>query len=261
MKNNPASRNFNKKEPQTFWGKLRIRFGFSYRCFRLDIRTLLACQCLTDDFRHQLKSIRLGNTFPVGWYTYPFLEHLESCELSEMQIFEWGGGNSSLMWARKGRMVVTVESSAEWIEYVRNQSSYLPNLTLLYAQDHDAYINYIKDYSASDIIVIDGRWRYDCAVAAVSSIPVTSLIIVDNSEWCPDTCSLLQSKGYSRFDFPGFGPSNQFTWCTSIFFKDLNHPLLNPVRPPFSLGCVSAEQAEYMFVGEHEGSLAAKDNS
>ncbi len=240
------------KEPRGPVDKIRTRWGFIFRSFRLNIRTLLACKSLIDDYRHELKTINLGERSPVGWFTYPFLEHLGSCDLSKSKVFEWGGGYSSLMWSDRCKKVVTVESNSQWFEYIKSRSLDLENMDLILAQDRDSYIGYFDEHRGSDIVLIDGRWRYDCAATVLEKISPSAVIILDNSEWCPDTCSLLRARGYARIDFPGFGPCNQFTWCTSIFFKSLDNPLLNPVNCPSSAGGILLERSGYMFAGEHE---------
>jgi len=252
MKNDSALRFTKKREPQTSFGKLRARIRFINKSLRLNIRTILACEGLIDDYKHEINSINIGDRSPIGWFTYPFLEHLLSCDLSQLRVFEWGGGNSSLWWSQKCREVVTVENESYWFSFIKNKTEKIKNLHLMLVQDHDSYVNSLAGFNRSDVVVIDGHWRYDCAKSALAKIPPTTLIILDNSDWCPDTCSIIQEQGYARIDFPGFGPANQFTWCTSIFFRSLEHPLLRPLRSPSSLGGVEFDQSGYMFEGEHE---------
>ncbi len=252
MKNDSALRHTKKREPQTALGKLGTRLRFVCRSPRLNVRTILACEGLIDDYKHEINSIKLGDRSPIGWFTYPFLEHLQSCDLSQLRVFEWGGGNSSLMWSEKCREVVTVENDNHWFSFIKNKADQIKNIHLMLIQDHDLYVNSVESFRESDVVVIDGHWRYDCAKAALKMLSPSAIVILDNSDWCPDTCSIIQTRGYARIDFPGFGPANQFTWCTSLFFRSLSNPVLHPILCPSSLGGVEFDQAGYMFEGEHE---------
>jgi hypothetical protein len=49
------------------------------------------------------------------------------------------------------------------------------------------------------------------------------MLILDNSDWYPNSVSFLQGElGWIQADFHGFGPINNYTWTTSVF--------LNPKR-------------------------------
>ena len=242
-----------KREPVGLLKSYLVRYKLLMKLARQNIRTLLACKCLVEDYKHKLKSINLGDTAPVGWFTYPFLEHIAGCDMSKLRIFEWGGGNSTIMWAYRCKEVITVESDDIWIDFLKKNTANFKNIKFFLAKDYDSYTKCIVNYINNiDIILIDGRWRYECAAMVLQDISKDVLIILDNSEWCPETNELFQSHGYARIDFPGFGPSNQFTWCTSIFFKSMKSPLLHPVKLPSCIGGISHDECGYMFFGEHK---------
>lgn len=241
-----------RREPVGLLQKYLTRCNILTKLAKQDIRTLLACKCLVEDYKHKLKSITLGAVAPVGWFTYPFLEHVEGCDMSELRVFEWGGGNSTIMWGCRCKSVVTVESNDSWFDFLKKNTANFKNIKLFLSKDIDSYTKYIIYHiNDIDIILIDGRWRYECAVVALQNIPQNVIIILDNSEWCPETNKLFSSHGYARIDFSGFGPSNQFSWCTSIFFKSMESPLLHPVKSPFCIGGISHDECGYMFAGEH----------
>ncbi|HAJ60076.1 MAG TPA: hypothetical protein DCP31_13105, partial [Cyanobacteria bacterium UBA8543] len=68
-----------------------------------------------------------------------------------------------------------------------------------------------------DLIIIDGEDRLACAQMAVQCLEKGGLIILDNSDWYPDTSKFLRESGLIQVDFTGMGPINYYTWTTSLF--------------------------------------------
>lgn len=243
-----------KKEPQNFVNRLLTRLKLSCKfAFISNLRTLLACDTLISDYKHSFRKITLGD-LQMPWYTYPFLEHLNKCDLLGLECFEYGGGSSTSYLVNHTKHVTTVEKDPKWFDMIKSKNSRFldTKLTLILASDKLAYCQAISTQPQKfyDIIVIDGNWRLSCAEVSISFLSDKGLIILDNSDWCPLTCDFLMKQGFYRLDFSGFGASNQFTWSTSIFFRSLLNPIFSPVKPPFSLGYVSSHEAGYMFEGE-----------
>lgn len=176
----------------------------------------------------QLKSMKSlesvdksGN--PIPWYTYPAIEFLSTIDFSDKKVFEYGGGNSTLWWAKRAKMVVTVEHSIDWYRKVEGKIGCYNNVKLYLKESKQEYVNSIFDHYDSDIIVIDGRWRGDC-IKAIASLCVEKskhdfIIILDNSDWYPFGKKYLQELlNLLVIDFHGFGPINGYTWTTSILF-------------------------------------------
>lgn len=176
----------------------------------------------------QWRSINEGkaiNVFgePIPWYTYPAIEYLNQFDFSEKNIFEFGSGNSSLYWASRVKSVVSVESDPAWYDIVKN--SLKSNQKLMLRQDGVSHVNSLAELGMKfDIIVIDGNWRRNCAHLAVDYLKSGGIVILDNSDWYPNTATDLRSNGFFQINFSGFGPINNYTWTTSIFiqqFQDL----------------------------------------
>ena len=60
---------------------------------------------------------------PLPWYTYPAIEYFNQLDVSGLNIFEYGSGNSSLYWAHKGANVWSVEHDPVWYETMRTKSA------------------------------------------------------------------------------------------------------------------------------------------
>lgn len=153
---------------------------------------------------------------PIPWYTYPAIEYFNQWDVRGINIFEYSSGNSSLYWAERGANVYSVEHDPNWYKIIFDQSSSLKSLVL--CEDKDRYTNSIHLFDTPfDIIVIDGVWRNECAIEALSCCKEHTVIILDNSDWYTDVASILRSKGYFQIDWSGFGPINTYAWTTSLF--------------------------------------------
>lgn len=158
---------------------------------------------------------------PVPWYTYPALEYLRQLDLSEARLFEYGSGNSTLWWSRQVASVVAVEHNEEWHAAVRRQAP--DNCELLLRTSPDEYAAAIEAYPGGfDIIVIDGlvtgRTRLRCARAALGCLRKGGVIVLDNSDWLPESSFALRSAGLLEVDMTGFTPINDYTSTTSFYF-------------------------------------------
>lgn len=158
------------------------------------------------------------NLNPLPWYTYPGIEFLQQFDFSKCSVFEYGSGNSSLFWSKKALTVISVESDPDWYAFgVKNLS---PNRKLLLKTECSEYVDAILLYETQfDVIVIDGLYRYNCAVKSVSRLKSGGIIILDNSDWFPNTARLLREAGFIQTDFIGAGPVNSYAWCTSVFIR------------------------------------------
>lgn len=88
-----------------------------------------------------------------------------------------------------------------------------------------SYASVALDYPQGhfDIIVVDGMARVMTAWAAVRQLAPQGIIVFDNSdrEEYADAYRFLHESGFSRIDFNGLGPLNDYEWCTSLFIRSL----------------------------------------
>lgn len=159
---------------------------------------------------------------PIPWYTYPAIEYLKQLDFSDKEIYEYGAGNSSLFWASRAKSVISVEHDREW--YLKIQKQQPVNQKIFLIDNEDEYVKFIEQtHQNYDLIVIDGMARLACAKVAVQSLAKGGLIILDNSDWYPETTRYLRESGLIQIDFKGLGPINYYTWTTSLFLRrDVN---------------------------------------
>ena len=157
----------------------------------------------------------------MPWYTYPAIEFLKQFDFSGKRVFEYGSGNSTVFWSRRAASVVSVEDEEEWVDQMRPR---LPaSCSLLHEPDLHRYPAVIHNYpDGFDIIIVDGPgrgWtRMKCARAALQHLRPGGLIILDNSDWVPDTATCLREADLLQIDMSGFAPIAAHTQTTSFFF-------------------------------------------
>lgn len=169
-----------------------------------------------------------GKDRPLPWITYPCIEFLDRLDLKDCDVFEFGAGSSTHYWASKSKSVSSIEKDTNWFQSLEKKIPENAKVTLSKNDRH--YIDHIKSFNKKfDVIVIDGAVRYPCAQSALDSISERGIILLDNTEWYPETAKLLRERGFTQIDFCGFPPINAFTSCTSVFFKE-NSIILNRIE-------------------------------
>lgn len=157
---------------------------------------------------------------PIPWFTYSAIAYLERLDLNQKTVFEWGSGHSSLYFSDKCQSITSIEYKKDWYKYV---NSLLEENMTLHHVGYDDYAKIISEIDESyDIIIIDGEIdrRLECAKEAIKYIKPGGLIILDNSDWLPNTTRFLRDKGYQQIDFSGPGPINPYFWSTSLYFSN-----------------------------------------
>jgi len=194
----------------------------------------LVCIFRPDSFLAQsgwFRSCRVGRAetregCPCPWYTYSAISFLENRINSNMTVFEWGSGMSTLWWAEKVKEVITCEHEKQWYERMK-RGGVPPNVRLNHVSltESGKYSNFVLECGGTfDIIVIDGRERVNCVRKAVNALKRGGVIVWDNSDRDKyrDGYAYLKSKRYKKLDFFGMGPVNRNAWCTTVFYQDEN---------------------------------------
>jgi methyltransferase family protein len=157
---------------------------------------------------------------PVPWYTYPAIEFLSQLDFSEKTVFEYGSGMSTLFWAGRAQRVVSVEDDEQWHGIVAAQ---LPgNASVRLESDLSKFPDAIPAGEQFDVIVVDGpargRTRLKCCRVALGALREGGLIILDNSDWLPESSRLLRESGLLEVDMTGFAPICGHVQTTSLYF-------------------------------------------
>ncbi len=181
------------------------------------------------------------NNNPIPLYTYPAIEYLGSFDFTNKKIFEFGSGQSTLYWLGQGGDVVSVEHNQDWVDKLSPVLGSFTNHQYIFANQQDVYINSISKFPDGyfDLIIIDGTFsRYLCAKNIITKIKKDGLVILDNSDWYPNTAKFLKENlDFIQVDFYGFRPSKSETAVTSLFFsREFNFKNKSDRQPNYALG-------------------------
>jgi hypothetical protein len=146
----------------------------------------------------------------LPWLPFRLIDELGSVVRSGSQVFEYGGGGSTLWFLDRGAVVVTVEHDHEWAA-VLEQSIGSGNWTLLRPTIVDGYAEYagaISFYPDNwfDVVVIDGRARRRCVARALTKIKPGGLLLVDDIHR-KKHARAVRDLGWPRRDVIGFAPA------------------------------------------------------
>lgn len=156
----------------------------------------------------------------IPWFTYPAYEFINSLDLKNKTVFEWGSGHSTVYWSKKCKSVTSVEDNKEWYEKISRFLNRCKNVNLIFSKDKEEYLDSIKAANFSyDLIIIDGSYRIECLKKAVGLINDGGFIIFDNSDWYEKPINEIIRNAWLKIDFNGFSPTNEYTSRTSILFS------------------------------------------
>jgi hypothetical protein len=160
---------------------------------------------------------------PIPLYTYPAIEYLNQFDFNDKKIFEFGSGNSTLYWLEQGADVTSVEHNNNWVNILSPNLNFFSNHQYIVTNIKDEYVNSILRFANHDfdLIIIDGVFsRYLCAKNVLTKIKGNGIIILDNSDWYPNTANFLKENlGFIQVDFYGFRACKPKTAVTSLFLS------------------------------------------
>lgn len=166
---------------------------------------------------------------PIPWYTYPCVDFLKRRNYEDKTVLEFGGGQSTLWWAKRAKHVVVMEGNEGWLKKLEARVGGNVDLHLVNnnsGKECFANINEILDQNYSvnkfDIIIIDGLWRDEISDIASKVMAPDGIIIYDNSdregEYIGNCYEKFKNSGLSRIDFFGYLARTTTPLCTSVFF-------------------------------------------
>jgi len=122
----------------------------------------------------------------LPWLPFQLIDDLAQTVGTGTNVFEFGGGGSTLWLLDRGASVVTVEHDPEWAAHLRGEVT-SPRWTLLERgpdDDYESYVSAIAGYGEGffDLVIVDGRERSRCVAAAHSKVRPGGLLIVDDAD-------------------------------------------------------------------------------
>ena len=146
------------------------------------------------------------------WLTPQAVRYLEAWLKPEHHVFEWGAGRSTLWIAQRVRSMVSVEHDPAWYTKVQTlaRREHLDNIYLEFCPDAIALpggVTYstaiLKTVQEFDFVLVDGLYRDQCALAALTRLEPQGVLVLDNANWyLPSTSRAPNSRS------PADGPAS-----------------------------------------------------
>jgi predicted O-methyltransferase YrrM len=139
----------------------------------------------------------------VPWWTYTAIDEVEAwlAPRADTRVFEWGSGASTIWLAKRAAEVHSVEHHAGFGRMIQEQLADTPHATLDIVEptasehpeigsakeghgklDFTDYVRHIDAVGGTfDLIVVDGRAREACLLAALPHLADDGIIVFDNT--------------------------------------------------------------------------------
>jgi hypothetical protein len=177
----------------------------------------------------------------VPWWTYRAIDVVEAWFAARphpIRVFEYGSGASTLWLARRADEVHSVEHHAGFAEHIRPALEKRPNIDFHIVEsvqssspavpsakegnarrDFSDYVATIDKVGGTfDLIVIDGRAREACLVAALPRLAEDGIIVYDNS-WRARYRRAIAASGVRERKLWGLTPTLPYPDQTSVLTK------------------------------------------
>jgi hypothetical protein len=187
------------------------------------------------------------------WISFAGRDWFESVLRSDMKVFEYGSGGSTLYFAARVRELVSVEHDRKWygdvktcmaaagfatgglvlrtpepMQQIGDGGDYAPSR---FGNPHTSLQKYVSAIDAYpdrtfDIVFIDGRCRTQCAAHALPKVRPGGYIVLDNSERPSyEAANRLLAK-YPKREFQGLCP-HRFSLPKTTAWRITAQPNLN----------------------------------
>jgi hypothetical protein len=166
-----------------------------------------------------------ANSHSIPWLTYPFIAFLQKRINSQLQLFEYGSGDSTLWYAERVKSIDAVEHHFEWYKYVSSKKKANMDIKHVPLDYNGKYAQAVhlsgKKY---DIVIVDGRDRNQCMEEACKALNSGGVIVLDNSERekYQRGAASMKEKGFKQLEFEGMSPVSTDVNITSLFYKEQN---------------------------------------
>lgn len=198
-------------------------------------------------WKNSFKSSAMQDRVP--WITFSAKEYLDSILDTQMKIFEYGAGGSTLFLAPKAERLISIEHDAVWSSRImthlasinknhcevrlllpekeaaasfcdpgdpQNYTSSGPEFKGLQFRKYVSSINEFPD-DYFDLVIIDGRARPACIFHAKPKVKPGKYLLLDDSERPHYQKAEKLLEGWERHDFWGPAPYVFFFFQTTIW--------------------------------------------
>lgn len=162
---------------------------------------------------------------PLPWVTYPFIDFISSRLNKNLDLFEFGSGNSTLFYSKYVNQVYALENDKSW--YSKIEKNLPENAKLIYQEviRGGDYCRYAMSLDTKfDIIIVDGRDRVNCCVNSVKALREGGVVVLDDSEReeYKSALDFFKNNNFKEIHFWGMAPGVKVKKSTSVFYKKIN---------------------------------------
>ena len=167
----------------------------------------------------------LGDGEEIPMWSYGLIEYLMSQDLSWAEALEIGTGSSTIFLSKRVKAVTAIETDAGWAKKLEERG--LENVKTVLIEQAALNKSLSEMDERYDIICIDPAGnRLECAKSVARLLRPGGFIILDNSEWYPNTAEYLRGLDLIEIDMFDFRALRHYRTTTSLFL----HPEFRP-RP------------------------------
>jgi hypothetical protein len=177
----------------------------------------------------------LGSGLP--WISWKAIDYLNKIDFRGKLVYEYGGGGSTIYFAKRGARVVTIETNSDWTTLIDDAVKRhklqdlvtIETIDLVDGQSKQRYLDHILTVDPWDVVLIDGDdtdysgrcpypiSRMECVPNVLKTVRPGCMAIVDDS-WRPKYLSARESfASATRRAFRGLGPHRPGVTQTDIY--------------------------------------------
>ena len=199
---------------------------------------------------HQIIQVLYGNSHTLGanfplnadkeplpWFSYPAIEYLETLDLSEARVFEFGSGSSTLYLESRCKHIISIEQNEKWLSKLKQMSTGSAEFKL--RETEASFANAILDGEQKyDVIIVDAipEFRSACIPNTLARIADEGIIILDDSAMYPKAYKALLEIDAYPIDFIGLSPMEDVVQTTTFFFNRKGGPPIIRKKLPHPKG-------------------------
>lgn len=163
---------------------------------------------------------------PLPWVTYSFIDFIQERLNKELNLFEYGSGQSTHYYSRYVKKVWSAEHDLDWFSKVKEKMPF--NAELIYTSLEGSGDKYAESITIPnkkfDVVIVDGRKRNLCLKTAVNFLSPHGVLVLDDSERRDyiEGVQFLLKLGFRKIDFFGVSPGLFYKKSTTVFYRNDN---------------------------------------
>lgn len=165
------------------------------------------------------------------WWPYDAISWVAGILPAKAQVFEYGGGGSTLWLHDQGARITVAEHHPEWHRQLNEALP--PDVKVLHVPSQAAgsvtsavepgfFDNYVDAIGSQpdgtlDLVIVDGRARVDCVRSAMPKVKPGGLLLLDDTERARYLPAVEMLAGWERHTFTGLKPGSRTPAQTSVW--------------------------------------------